>query len=161
MLEYSLNMLQTLDSDVGLVYNRRRGIGMKLHEIEWVEGNRYKMKLNDNSNSNIVVVSRDELMFDENARVSSVYKLKVLLTADFEPIIDWFKVEVDTPIWVRDAEYGSWKRRHFCDFVKGTKRAVLCWKYGLTSHTANDLTEGTTQWSYATLTNPNKESEKI
>lgn len=31
-----------------------------------------------------------------------------------EPEVDWTKVEVDTPIWVRDAECDNWKKKTFC-----------------------------------------------
>lgn len=47
-----------------------------------------------------------------------------------EPKTDWSKVEVDTPILVRDNENGIWKRRYF---AKYENRVVYTWSDGRTS----------------------------
>ena len=36
-----------------------------------------------------------------------------------EPPIDWSKVPVDTPIWVRNLEKDKWYRRHFAKYEDG------------------------------------------
>lgn len=36
-----------------------------------------------------------------------------------DPPIDWSKVPVDTPIWVRDLESDIWRRRHFGKYKNG------------------------------------------
>lgn len=36
-----------------------------------------------------------------------------------EPAIDWSKVPVDTPIWVRNLEKDKWYRRHFAKYEDG------------------------------------------
>lgn len=36
-----------------------------------------------------------------------------------EPEVDWSKVEIDTPILVRNDKEGEWKKRHFADYIGG------------------------------------------
>lgn len=50
-----------------------------------------------------------------------------------EPEVDWSKVEIDTPILVRDHEAGRWCTRHFAEFKNGN---VYAWEKGCTSWTA-------------------------
>ena len=40
-----------------------------------------------------------------------------------EPEVDWTKVEVDTPIWVRDSEDVNWKKRYFAGYLLGKVHA--------------------------------------
>lgn len=55
----------------------------------------------------------------------------IWLLEDYEePEVDWSKVEVDTPILVRDNENGIWKRRYF---AKYENRVVYTWSDGRTS----------------------------
>ena len=61
-----------------------------------------------------------------------------------EPEVDWSKVEVDTPILVRQGEDGEWLKRHFAEYECGT---VYAWKDSRTSWTEEDVTE----WKYAKL----------
>ena len=74
--------------------------------------------------------------------------LKVLwLEEDYEePEVDWSKVEVDTPILVRDNE-GSWFKRHFAKFENGK---VYAWPDGYTSWTAYDNSY-VSDWKHAKL----------
>src|SRR5574344_1932460 len=46
-----------------------------------------------------------------------------------EPKVDWGKVEVDTPILVRDSENGMWMRSHFAKYENET---VYAWSDGCT-----------------------------
>ena len=46
------------------------------------------------------------------------------------PPVDWSKVEVDTPILVRDSEKESWRKRHFAKYENGI---VYAWGNGATS----------------------------
>lgn len=62
-----------------------------------------------------------------------------------EPKTDWSKVEVDTPILVRDAEYEAWNRRYFAEYKDGI---VYAWGGGNTSWTAYD---DMNCWKYAKL----------
>lgn len=61
-----------------------------------------------------------------------------------EPEVDWSKVEVDTPILVRDYEGQEWARRYFAEHKCGT---VYAWDCGRTSWTG----DGVTEWEYAKL----------
>ena len=62
-----------------------------------------------------------------------------------EPKVDWDKVEIDTPILVRDFVEDRWKARHF---AKYKNRKVYAWSDGVTSWS----TEGDVDmWNYAKL----------
>lgn len=56
-----------------------------------------------------------------------------------EPEVDWSKVEVDTPILVRDYEDAttSWIRRYFAEYKDGV---VCAWNGGGTSWTEDCMT---------------------
>lgn len=61
-----------------------------------------------------------------------------------EPEVDWSKVEVDTPILVRDSEDEDWYRRYFAEYKDG----VVCTWYGGQTSWSGD---GVTEWKYAKL----------
>lgn len=61
-----------------------------------------------------------------------------------EPEIDWSKVEVDTPILVRQDKTGDWLERHFAKYENGN---VYVWANGQTSWTGADEIK----WKYAKL----------
>lgn len=69
-----------------------------------------------------------------------------------EPETDWSKVEVDTPILVRNSEYAttSWVRRYFAEYKDGI---VYAWNGGKTSWT----TDNTYPWEYAKLAESEEE----
>jgi hypothetical protein len=50
------------------------------------------------------------------------------------PTVDWNKVEVDTPMWMRTFGEGPWHKRHFHKFEGGR---VHYWPNGCTSFTCN------------------------
>lgn len=62
-------------------------------------------------------------------------------------IIDWSKVAVDTPIYVREHESNAWEKRHFAFFKNGK---VYSWLSGVTSWTA-ERTDYVFSWRYAKL----------
>ena len=64
-----------------------------------------------------------------------------------EPETDWSKVEVDTPIFVRQTEDGEWIRRHFAKYEDGI---VYTWKDSRTSWTVS-FDEDVTGWKFAKL----------
>ena len=68
-----------------------------------------------------------------------------------EPETDWSKVEVDTPILVRDFEGSDWLRRHFAKYENGT---VYAWDGGDTSWSGGDVM---TMWKYAKLAESEEE----
>ena len=61
-----------------------------------------------------------------------------------EPEVDWNKVEVDTPILVRDTEDEQWERRYFAKYENKT---IYAWDVGRTSWSGESVTE----WEYAKL----------
>lgn len=64
-----------------------------------------------------------------------------------EPKVDWSRVEVDTPILVRNTEDEGWTRRHFAKYEGGI---VYAWKDSYTSWTAyND--KDVTAWRHTKL----------
>ena len=69
-----------------------------------------------------------------------------------EPEVDWSKVEVDTPILVRNTEDEEWLKRYFAKYDK--YGLVYTWKSGRTSWTEEDLSV----WSHAKL--PESEGDK-
>ena len=62
-----------------------------------------------------------------------------------EPKVDWSKVEVDTPILVRDNEDSEWQRFYFAKYENGL---VYTWVAGTTSWTAKG---NMYKWKYAKL----------
>ena len=82
------------------------------------------------------------------------YLLQVMwLLEDYEePETDWSKVEVDTPILVRDHEDGttSWIRRYFAEYKDGV---VYAWNSGCTSWSEKYMTG----WEYAKLAESEEE----
>ena len=66
--------------------------------------------------------------------------------AEYLGIVDWNKVEVDTPILVKDYNDQVWKKRHFAFFQDGK---VYVWMSGGTSWSCNN--GEVVEWKYAKL----------
>lgn len=62
-------------------------------------------------------------------------------------IVDWSKVEVDTPVFVRDSENDVWKCRYFAKYEYGK---VCTWVDGRTSW-SNKIADVPVSWKYAIL----------
>ena len=62
-------------------------------------------------------------------------------------IVDWSKVEVDTPIFVRNSIAEVWKCRHFAEYEDGK---VYTWRDGKTSW-SNVVSDRPVAWGYAEL----------
>lgn len=79
-----------------------------------------------------------------------------------EPEIDWSKVKVDTPIYVRDCETDSngdektWVPRHFAKFENGT---VYVWDDGGTSFTVKSE-DSCSSWNYAKLAESKEQEDE-
>ena len=71
-----------------------------------------------------------------------------------EPQVDWSKVEVDTPILVRNSEYGEWFKMHFAAYKNGK---VYTWDNGYTSWNACGNIIG--PWKYAKLAETEEETK--
>lgn len=61
-----------------------------------------------------------------------------------EPEVDWSKVEIDTPILVKNSEYYDWVKRYFAGYVWGK---VCAFDNGSTSEDFKVITP----WKYAKL----------
>ena len=70
--------------------------------------------------------------------------------ADEEPEVDWNKVPVDTPVYVRDREDQDWKPRYFAKYEGGL---VYAWDGGTTSWSTNG---STMCWNCAKLAKEDK-----
>ena len=71
-----------------------------------------------------------------------------------EPETDWSKVEVDTPILVRDGENNEWQRSYFAKYEDGF---VYTWIAGATSWTAKG---NMYKWRFAKLAESEDKCEK-
>ena len=83
--------------------------------------------------------------------ISLIWLMKEYEEPREEPRVDWSKVEVDTPILVRN-DGGKWYTRHFAKYEDGV---VYAWKSGRTSLTEDCMIE----WAYAKLIENEEESE--
>lgn len=67
--------------------------------------------------------------------------------AEYLGVVDWSKVEIDTPILVKNHDEDAWEKRYFAFFEDGN---VYAWISGTTSWTAC-IAGGATDWKYAKL----------
>lgn len=74
-------------------------------------------------------------------------KNQVIDIAEYLGIIDWSKVEVDTPIFVRNRIEDVWKCRYFAKYEDGK---VYTWCGGRTSW-SNVIAYDPVNWEYAEL----------
>lgn len=72
-----------------------------------------------------------------------------------KPEIDWNKVEVDTPILVRDDENEEWHKRYFAKYNSGT---IYAWIDGYTSWESYDDTD-MISWRCAKLAESEEDQE--
>jgi len=86
-----------------------------------------------------------DLVTDNGGYIWKLYTLSEIAELDFEEVVDWSEVPVDTKILVRDSEDDIWERRHFAKYMKGK---VLAWNKGTTSYSQKD---GCVSWNYAKL----------
>lgn len=74
-------------------------------------------------------------------------KVEQWLQSEHVEQVDWSKVEVDTPILVRESEQNPWLKRYFAKFKNGK---VYAWNGGKTSWSIEDKI-GMLCWNYAKL----------
>lgn len=82
-----------------------------------------------------------------NCDVCRIVQMIWLMEEYEEPETDWSKVEVDTPILVRESVNGEWEKRHFAKYEDGV---VHAWSGGYTSWTTT-YAGSTMAWKYAKL----------
>jgi len=106
------------------------------------------------SNDNEWVIGENMNLYCEHLsgakfEIKNWYSLHELLIVEFTEVINWSKVAVDTPVWVRTREYDKWSHRHFSGYDNTN---VFCFIEGKTSHTETIASK----WNYCSLTDPNK-----
>ena len=113
---------------------------MKIWELDWTPGRKYK----DIDGDIWQVDSRGrDLIDDEYANITKYISHKMLATSDFEPIINWSEVEVDTKVSVSD-DGENWCKRYFAKYEDGK---IYVFTNGATSWVG-----GMTQrWKYTKL----------
>ena len=99
---------------------------MKITEIIWEDGKQYKDEF-----GNILTVRSSDLYDKQGTCITYIHSLESISIIELEEVIDWSKVEVDTPIWVK-YEDGSYEPRHFAKYENGK---VYYWPHGKTKHT--------------------------
>ena len=77
--------------------------------------------------------------------IEDMFNLDEIVRMDFEEIVDWFKVPVDTKILVSD-DGEHWVRRYFAKYENGRVHAFYD---GATSFTGSN--ESLLSWKYAKL----------
>ena len=78
----------------------------------------------------------------------SLNENEILDIAEYLGIVDWSKVEVDTPILVRDSNESRWGKRYFALFEDGL---IYAWESGATSWSVENHGR-VVPWKYAKLT---------
>mgnify|MGYP000907139097 CR=1 FL=1 len=78
----------------------------------------------------------------------SLNENEILDIAEYLGIVDWSKVEVDTPILVRGSEGSNWEKRYFAKVQNGT---ICAWNRGATSWSVSNDEYCFSAWKYAKL----------
>ena len=121
------------EENIGKKYKDNEGNYWKVFKTVLTNGNYYDLKNN----------------LDEE--LSTNYYMSKIAELDFEEVVDWSKVPVDTKILVAncdsEGEVIEWKKRHFAKYENGI---VYAWSDGQTSFTA-ELDGSCINWDYAKL----------
>lgn len=124
---------------------------MKAWEICKEENVGKSFKDNEGSIWKVVsIISSNETYYDLKTnpeRLVSFNYMSKIAELDFEEVIDWSKVPVDTKIEVRVSEHNEWNKRHFAKFEDGF---IYAWDNGKTSFTSNTKVSYTA-WQQAKL----------
>jgi hypothetical protein len=80
---------------------------------------------------------------DTGEDIQEIYNFYYLLYEEYEEIVDWGKVDVDTKILV-SVSGKNWEKRYF---AKYEYNSVYAWDYGATSYSGNHCST----WRYAKL----------
>ena len=109
---------------------------MKAWEICKKENVGKSFKDNEGSIWKVVsIISSNETYYDLKTnpeRLVSFNYMSEIAELDFEEVVDWSKVPVDTKILVKDREMDPWVHRHFAKYKNGE---VYAWLGGKTSFT--------------------------
>lgn len=86
-----------------------------------------------------------QLVNNYDKTIESIMYLEDIVNGDFEEVVDWENIPIDTPIIVRDFDSEGWMMRHFAFYKFGK---VYCWFDG---HTSDNNDEGAKCWRQAKL----------
>ena len=119
---------------------------MKAEEVMKIEnvGKKYKafgreFILKTDGGKNILYL----LSVDTGEDIQELYNFYFLLYEEYEEILDWSKVDVDTKILV-SVSGKNWEKRYF---AKYEYNSVYAWDYGATSYSGKHCST----WKYAKL----------
>ena len=107
-------------------------------------GKKYKFKKDQ-----FTLIELNDKLYLETEGVKDIeemYSLHSILTEEFEEVIDWSKVPVDTKVLVSNNRE-EWHKRHLYKYEDGK---FLAWDNGKTSFTVTDVNERF-PWEYAKL----------
>ena len=90
-----------------------------------------------------------EIFNVEGKPLDEIYFISQIARMEFEEVVDWSKVTVDTKVLVSD-DGKEWCRRHFAKYEDGK---VYCFNDGYTSFTIVNYAylSNATSWDYAKL----------
>ena len=84
---------------------------------------------------------------DCGVSLTAYYNQHILLKLNFEKVVSWNEVPIDTKIFVRDSKNEAWKPRHFAGYKNGM---VTAFSNGKSSFTLTSC-DYPTNWFYAKL----------
>ena len=115
---------------------------MKIWELDWTEGKKYKALYENNSY--IIYVVKNKNLVDLNGfTIHAEYKTSELTNVDFEPVANWSQIKVDTKLLV-SADDIVWYKRHFAKYIDNT---VYAFNNGRTSWSETNVSS----WKYVKL----------
>lgn len=102
-----------------------------------------------NKNTGEVVNCLNDISFDCRDCIFGDIKCykgakRAWLESEYQPIVDWSKVKIDTPIYVKINSDDEWIPRYFAKYLNGE---VYAWNDGKTSFTTTERVS----WNYAKL----------
>ena len=115
-------------------------------------GKSYKMTI-DRINEGVWTVENGTAevfeLYRKGAPITDIYFSSQLIRMEFEEVVDWSWVPVDTKVLVSD-DGKEWNRRHFAKYEDGK---VYCFNDGYTSFTIVNYAylSNATPWEYCKL----------
>ena len=115
---------------------------MKIWELDWTEGKQYRNLCAGNSHT-IYTVEKRNLVGTNGFTIHAEYRTSELANIDFEPVVNWSQIKVDTKLLVSEDSI-VWHKRHFAKYIDDT---VYAFNSGRTSWSETDVSS----WKYVKL----------
>lgn len=136
-----------------LCQTRRGGRIVKIWEIEWTLGKKYR-DISGDENSMVWTVWNGELSNSSGEKIQEIYCLEQLLTnVEFVEVIEWKNVPKNARIWVSN-DLNEWQKAHFAGHSPNT---ILAYPYGRSEWTSGAILD---EWLYAKLADDEDEEEE-